>query len=98
MAGPGRSLRPGCTAPGRVAAVGCARAWVAMDRHAITLAGPSAMHQIRDGPRRLLQIAAELTKAPRHAPKTHAHPYADDSRAPSRKPVEWKAKQHAMCP
>jgi hypothetical protein len=38
MAGPGRSLRPGCTAPGKVAALGWANAPVAKDRHAIRFA------------------------------------------------------------
>ena len=69
IAGPGRSLRPGCTAPGKVAAVGCANAPVVTLKHAIRLTDESAAHHTRDAPSRLFETVAELTKIPSPCPK-----------------------------
>src|ERR1700749_932337 len=76
MAGPGRSLRPGCTAPGKVAALGCAKARPVIDKHAIMLAEPSAQHQTRDSTGRLLEYLAEFTQIPSPGPRPAWLPYA----------------------
>jgi hypothetical protein len=68
MEGPGRSFLPGCTAPGKVAAVGCAKAPVVTPRHAIRLTDESAPHQTRDGRNSLFEPAAELTEIPSPCP------------------------------
>src|SRR6202012_1218975 len=75
ISGPGRSLRPGCTAPGKVAAVGCANAPVAHGRQANTLTDPSAKRQTRERPDRPLQSLAVLTQIPSPRPDSHGLPY-----------------------